>query len=105
MIVATLLGLKPIRLPCGKVTKHSLDAKKVVVNTLAEKHADDAYKRYSKAFAKLGGRATAQQIIIACKGIDPSKWLKKHDGKYVKRDGFSQKKKGERPRQVWQWID
>lgn len=104
MIVATLLGLRPLILPDGKVTKYSLDAPQVVVNILAEQMADEAYKRYSKALKKLGGRGTAQQIMIACKGIDPSKWLLNHEGTHVKRDGFSRDLKRGKPRQIWAWI-
>lgn len=102
MIVATVLGLKPLRLPDGKVTKYKLDTPKPkTANTTAEKTAAEAFKRYENAFKQLGGRGTVVQIHMAS-GVEPSKWLNNHEGVFVKKDGLV--KANRKPRQIWAWI-
>ena len=102
MIVATVLGLKPLRLPDGKVTKYRLDQPKPkVVSVASEKAAAEAFTRYSEAFKKIGGRGTVKQIHLAS-GVEPSKWLNNHEGVYVQKDGLVKAQR--KPRQIWQWI-
>lgn len=102
MIVATVLGLKPLRLPDGKVTKYKLDPPKQITKSVAAKNSEDAaFKRYADAFKKLGGRGTVIEIHTTC-GVEPSKWLNNHEGVFVKKDGLV--KANRKPRQIWAWI-
>lgn len=110
MIVATMLGLRPVVLPHGQLRvivgdEDAQKPRKNLQNGGAKESKERAFIRYKNAFAALGGKATANMLEQF--GFDRSaaqKWLSRYDGKFVRRYGrvagpFTNN------RLMWEWIN
>lgn len=69
---------------------------------LMEEHIDE----YRKGFAKCNNVSTSFVIskLIGRQRVTVGKWLKRYEGKYVKKIGVESYYAG-RPRFIWEWVE